>query len=74
MTGYHIERCQGAGCTNFAQIATVTGSTLSYSDTGLSRLDQLQLPGARQRRRRQPRPLQQHRERHNECRFDGGLG
>ena len=36
VTGYHIERCQGAGCTNFAQIATVSGSTLSYSDTGLS--------------------------------------
>ena len=31
---YVIQRCQGAGCANFAQIATLTGT--SYSDTGLS--------------------------------------
>ena len=36
VSGYRIERCQGAGCSSFAQIATVSGSTLSYSDTGLS--------------------------------------
>src|SRR6202020_2930263 len=30
-TGYHIERCTTAGCTNFAQIATAT--TTSYKDT-----------------------------------------
>jgi chitodextrinase len=34
VTGYQIERCQGAGCSNFAQIATVTGTT--YSNTGLT--------------------------------------
>jgi chitodextrinase len=34
VTGYRIERCQGAGCTNFAQIATTTGT--SFSDTGLT--------------------------------------
>ena len=34
VTGYLIERCQGAGCTNFAQIATT--STTSYNDVGLS--------------------------------------
>src|SRR5258706_2985969 len=34
VTGYLIERCQGAGCTTFAQIASVT--TTSYSDTGLT--------------------------------------
>jgi chitodextrinase len=33
VTGYLLERCQNAGCTNFAQIATTTGT--SYSDTGL---------------------------------------
>ena len=33
-TGYLVERCQGVGCTNFAQIATTT--TNSYSDTGLA--------------------------------------
>ncbi|HBU08266.1 MAG TPA: hypothetical protein DEA99_03530 [Candidatus Omnitrophica bacterium] len=34
VTGYRVERCQGSGCSNFAQIATPTGT--SYSDTGLS--------------------------------------
>ena len=34
VAGYLIERCQGASCTSFAQIATVTGTT--YSDTGLA--------------------------------------
>src|SRR6266568_2354397 len=33
VTGYRVERCQGAGCTTFAQIATPTATT--YSDTGL---------------------------------------
>ena len=33
VTGYLIERCQGGGCTNFARLFTVTGTT--YSDTGL---------------------------------------
>lgn len=38
VTEYRIERCQGAGCTNFSQIATVTGAPplTSYSDTGLA--------------------------------------
>ncbi|MGH7926233.1 MAG: LamG-like jellyroll fold domain-containing protein, partial [Candidatus Binatia bacterium] len=34
VTQYRVERCQGAGCTNFTQIATPTGTTLN--DTGLS--------------------------------------
>ena len=34
VTGYRVERCQGAGCSNFAQIATPAGTT--YTDTGLS--------------------------------------
>ena len=34
VTGYKVERCQGSGCTTFAQIATPTGTT--YSDTGLA--------------------------------------
>jgi Concanavalin A-like lectin/glucanases superfamily/Fibronectin type III domain len=34
VTGYRVERCQGAGCTNFVQIATPTGT--SYNDTGLA--------------------------------------
>ena len=34
VTGYQIERCQGAGCANFALLTTVT--TTSYSNTGLT--------------------------------------
>ena len=34
VTGYRVERCQGAGCTTFMEIATPTGTT--YSDGGLS--------------------------------------
>jgi subtilisin family serine protease len=34
--GFKIERCQGAGCANFGQIATVGAGTTSYSNTGLS--------------------------------------
>ena len=34
VTGYRVERCQGTGCTTFAQIGTPTATT--YSDTGLS--------------------------------------
>ncbi|GAB7007487.1 hypothetical protein JCM18899A_49620 [Nocardioides sp. AN3] len=34
VTGYRVERCQGAGCTGFTQVGTATG--LSFSDTGLS--------------------------------------
>ena len=34
VTGYLVERCQGTGCSNFAQIATPTGAT--YNDTGLT--------------------------------------
>jgi fibronectin type 3 domain-containing protein len=34
VTGYRIERCQNAGCSNFVQIQTSTSA--SYSDTGLS--------------------------------------
>ena len=36
VAGYNIERCSGTGCTNFALIATVTGT--SYSNTGLTAL------------------------------------
>ncbi len=34
VTGYRVERCQGAGCSSFAQVATPSGTT--YSDTGLT--------------------------------------
>jgi chitodextrinase len=34
VTGYRVERCQGASCTGFVQIGTTTGVT--YTDTGLN--------------------------------------
>lgn len=34
VTGYQVERCQGALCANFAQIATVTGTM--FNNTGLT--------------------------------------
>src|SRR6266705_2907397 len=34
IANYVVQRCQGAGCTNFAQIA-ITALRLTYSDTGL---------------------------------------
>src|SRR5262249_29186101 len=34
VTGYRVERCQGAGCSNFAEIAQPTGT--SYSDTNVA--------------------------------------
>jgi PKD repeat protein len=36
-TGFKIERCAGATCTNFAQIATVGANGLNFSNTGLKR-------------------------------------
>jgi hypothetical protein len=36
VSGYFVERCQGSGCTNFAQVGTTTGTATSYSDTGLT--------------------------------------
>ena len=34
VTGYRVERCQGAGCTGFVQVATP--SVASFGDTGLT--------------------------------------
>jgi chitodextrinase len=34
VTGYRVERCQGAGCTSFVPIATPTGTT--FGNTGLT--------------------------------------
>jgi len=35
VSGYHIERCAGAGCTTFIQVGTTTGAT-TFSDSGLT--------------------------------------
>jgi hypothetical protein len=34
--GVKIQRCKGTGCTNFAQIAQVGGSSTTYADSGLT--------------------------------------
>ena len=34
--GFRIERCQGGGCSNFAEIATVGPNVSNYSNTGLA--------------------------------------
>jgi len=34
VTGYRLERCAGVGCSNFAQVATPTGTT--FNNTGLA--------------------------------------
>jgi serine protease AprX len=36
-TGFRIERCKGASCTNFAELATVGANVTSYSNTGLTK-------------------------------------
>jgi subtilisin family serine protease/subtilisin-like proprotein convertase family protein len=35
-TGFKVERCQGAGCTNYVQIGTVGANGTSYTDPGLT--------------------------------------
>jgi len=36
VTGYRVDRCQGAGCTNFSHIAQIQPPVTTYSDTGLA--------------------------------------
>jgi uncharacterized repeat protein (TIGR01451 family) len=36
VAGYLVERCQGAGCTTFAQVAAPTGTGTTFVDTGLA--------------------------------------
>jgi hypothetical protein len=35
-TGFRIERCAGAGCSNFAETATVPANAVRYADTALT--------------------------------------
>jgi hypothetical protein len=35
IANYFIERCTGVGCSNFSQIASVAGTTLTYTDTSI---------------------------------------
>jgi fibronectin type 3 domain-containing protein len=36
VTGYLVQRCSGAGCSNFAQVASVPGGTTAYNDTSVA--------------------------------------
>jgi len=36
VTGYHVERCQNAGCANFVEVGTTAGAVTTYSSTGLT--------------------------------------
>ena len=36
VTGYLIERCQGTGCSGFAQIAAPAGTATAFADSGLA--------------------------------------
>ena len=36
VAGYVIQRCTGSGCTTFTQVASVSGTTTTYSNTGLT--------------------------------------
>ena len=63
VTGYQLFRCQGSSCTSFAQVGTASGDNLQRHQS--RRGHQLQLPGTRARRGRQPRAVLEHRHRHN---------
>ena len=65
VTGYQVFRCQGAGCSNFVQVASST--TTGYSNTGLVCEHELQLSGAGGRRGRQPGPVLGDRDREHAC-------
>ena len=36
LASYIVQRCQGAACSNFAQVASLTATATTYSDTGLT--------------------------------------
>ena len=61
VTLYRIERCQGAGCSNFAEIATT--SSTSYPNTGLSASTSYSYRVRAAGRRPQRRGLLEHGER-----------
>ncbi len=49
VTGYKVERCQGSGCSTFAQITTLNAVT-AYSDTGLLASSTARPAGCHERR------------------------
>ena len=60
VTGYRVERCQGAGCSNFVQVGTPAGTVQRH---GVGGGDELQLSGAGRRCGRQPERLLERAER-----------
>ena len=63
VTGYQVERCQGADCTDFAPDRYPHRHQLPGHERRSRH--QLQLPRPRHRRRRQHGPLLEHRDRHH---------
>ena len=61
VTGYRVERCQGAGCANFVQVGAPTGASLQRHGVGGG--DELQLSGAGGGSGRQPERLLERAER-----------
>ena len=59
VTGYRVERCQGASCTTWAQVADTDGDHVQQHGAGGEH--HLPLPGARRRRCREPGCLLLHR-------------
>ena len=55
VTEYRVERCAGAGCTNFAQVGNPDRHLVQRRRP--RPVDRLPLSGARRRRRHQPEPL-----------------
>ena len=63
VTGYQIERCEGASCSSYALVTTVSGTT--YNNTGLLAWNELQLPCSRKRCCEQSQRLLQYSQRCN---------
>ena len=63
VAGYQLFRCLGDGCTDFTQLTHLDGDRDQLPRHNRGGEQQLQLPGARNRRRRQHRRLLQHRHR-----------
>ena len=60
VAGYRVERCQGAGCTDFVEIAAPTATTSATRPHGV---DRVSLPRARRRTSEQPRAVLDRRRR-----------
>ena len=74
VTGYDIERCTGASCTTFAQIAATSRTGTTYKDTSVSRPPAIATASAPSTLA-VTKPLLQHRQRHHSvARHDPAVG